>query len=61
MPELLMPDPEEARFYGVSSGDFSEYRRWWAENVVGLKVGKRRSSRHKPIPGVLDVADDEVG
>lgn len=56
----LMPDPEEARFLGLTTS-YADWRVWWMQNVVGLPVPKRRTSgRFKPIPGVIDAADEEA-
>lgn len=56
-----MPDPEEARFLGLTE-PYDDYRRWWMNTVVGLSVPKRRTSgRFKPIPGVLDATEEDLG
>jgi hypothetical protein len=55
-PPLLMPDTAEARFLGLTD-DYAAWRRWWARNVLKLKVKKSR----EPDPGALPLADDEDG
>lgn len=58
---FLMPDPAEAEFHGITE-DWPAYRVWWSETVMGMKIPKRRTSgRFKPIPGVLDVTEEDAG
>lgn len=39
---------------------YREQRAAWAE-AIGRPFPQRRSSKRKPIPGVIDLDDDEVG
>jgi hypothetical protein len=55
-PPLLMPDTAEARFLGLTD-DYAAWRRWWARNVLKLKVKKSR----EPEPAVHDGEDPELG
>lgn len=40
---------------------FQQYRAWRAEHVLKRPFPLRRTAKRKPVPGVLDLADEEVG
>jgi hypothetical protein len=50
---FLMPDPEEARFYGLDK-QYEAYRVWWSAHVAYPVI-------QKPEPGALDLEDGELG
>lgn len=49
--------PEEA---ATKQADYLEERRAWAE-AIGRPHPQRRTSKRKPIPGVIDLATEDDG